>query len=324
MTKYIGTVTIFILIAFLACGGSDDMDPMEDANRRQEMRDFVIGISAYAKSINAGFNIIPQNGIDIVVDQKKNPAVEYLDAVDGHGQEDLFYGYDNDDQVTAASATSEIQSKLAIAMTYNNVILVTDYCSTLSNMDDSYSTNAAADYISFAADHRELDNIPIYPSTIQNENSDDINTLVDAQNFLYLINPEQYTTKADFINAVTATNYDVLIMDFFFHDDSLYTMMEIEQLKNKMNGGKRLVISYMSIGEAEEYRYYWNTDWNTNLPSWINQVNPNWPGNFKVKYWESEWQDIIYGNDDSYLKKILDAGFDGVYLDIIDAYEFYE
>ncbi|HEC89701.1 MAG TPA: hypothetical protein ENI44_03860, partial [Thermoplasmatales archaeon] len=52
--------------------------------------------------------------------------------------------------------------------------------------------------------------------------------------------------------------------------------------------------------------------------------NPNWPGCYKVKYWYPEWQSIIYGNNDSYLKKILDAGFDGVYLDVIDAFEYFE
>lgn len=40
--------------------------------------------------------------------------------------------------------------------------------------------------------------------------------------------------------------------------------------------------------------------------------------------WDENWQAIIYGNDDSYLKKIIDAGFDGVYLDIIDAFEYFE
>ena len=37
-----------------------------------------------------------------------------------------------------------------------------------------------------------------------------------------------------------------------------------------------------------------------------------------------QWQNIIYGNESSYLTKISDAGFDGVYLDIIDAFEYYE
>ena len=84
------------------------------------------------------------------------------------------------------------------------------------------------------------------------------------------------------------------------------------------------MISYMSIGESEDYRYYWQANWSTNKPEWLDAENPDWPGNFKVKYWNPEWQSIIYGNDGSYLKKILDAGFDGVYLDIIDAFEFYE
>jgi cysteinyl-tRNA synthetase len=141
---------------------------------------------------------------------------------------------------------------------------------------------------------------------------------------LYLINPTNFASKASFISAVTATNYDLVIMDLFFTDGTVFTVSEIQQLKNKANGGKRLVISYMSIGEAENYRYYWQSSWNANKPAWLDAENPDWAGNFKVKYWNTDWQNIIYGNENSYLKKILDAGFDGVYLDIIDAFEYYE
>ncbi len=48
--------------------------------------------------------------------------------------------------------------------------------------------------------------------------------------------------------------------------------------------------------------------------------NPNWPGNYKVRYWDPEWQAIIFEYED----KILNAGFDGVYLNIIDAFEYWE
>jgi cysteinyl-tRNA synthetase len=113
-------------------------------------------------------------------------------------------------------------------------------------------------------------------------------------------------------------------MDLFFNDNVEFTAAEITQLKSKANGGSRLVISYMSIGEAENYRYYWDASWNTNSPAWLDQENPDWAGNFKVKYWEEAWQSIIFGNDNSYLKKITNAGFDGVYLDIIDGFEYYE
>jgi len=83
-------------------------------------------------------------------------------------------------------------------------------------------------------------------------------------------------------------------------------------------------LAYISIGEAENYRYYWQSQWNNDPPIWLDEENPDWHGNFKVRYWEPEWQNIIYGNNQSYLKKVLDAGFDGAYLDIIDAFEFFE
>ena len=80
----------------------------------------------------------------------------------------------------------------------------------------------------------------------------------------------------------------------------------------------------MSIGEAEDYRYYWREDWVAEPPSWLADENPDWPGNYKVRYWDTDWQSIIYGTGDSYLGQILAAGFDGVYLDIIDAFEYFE
>ncbi len=84
------------------------------------------------------------------------------------------------------------------------------------------------------------------------------------------------------------------------------------------------MIAYLSIGEAEEYRYYWQPEWLQNLLAWLLEENLDWPGNHKIHYWDPEWQAIICGNRDSYLAKILAAGFDGVYLDLIDAFEYFE
>ncbi|RZJ55337.1 MAG: hypothetical protein EOO45_29570, partial [Flavobacterium sp.] len=156
-----------------------------------------------------------------------------------------------------------------------------------------------------------------------NENNAVVSDLSQVKNFIFLINPENYSSKQAFINAVTATNYDLVIIDLFANEQML-TAGDITQLKNKANGGKRLVICYMSIGEAEDYRYYWNSSWNADKPEWIAAENPDWPGNYKVKYWNNDWQGIIYRNDNSYLDKITTAGFDGVYLDIIDAFEYFE
>ena len=317
---------IAVLLFSWSCNNDDETSPV-NINYRQEMRDFVIGISNYSKTISPGFIVVPQNGIELVTangESDGTPETSYLNAIDANGQEDLFYGYNNDDSPTPSTENLYLRSFLDVSRNADNKILVIDYCSTPAKMDDSYSKNSANNYISFAADHRNLNNIPDYPKPVFSENDRQITTISDVRNFLYLINPENFSTKTEFINAVTATNYDLLIMDLYFNDGTVFTSSELNQLKIKKNGGSRLVISYMSIGEAEDYRYYWDNDWSDNKPEWLDRENPDWEGNFKVKYWNDDWQKIIYGNDNSYLNKILDAGFDGVYLDIIDAFEYFE
>ncbi len=295
---------------------------------KQEMRDFVQQISSHSKAINPDFIIIPQNGAELVSktgDETGEPDLTYLGAINGIGQEDLFYGYNKDDEATPDDANEWISGFLDMAKNNANIkILVTDYCSTHSNIDASYSLNNSKAYISFAADHRELDNIPIYPPQIKGENHSLINNLQDAENFLYLISPDnEYASPQAFVDAVKNTNYDFIIMDFFY-DGQGFTAEQIAQLKNKANGGSRMLICYLSIGEAEDYRYYWKADWKVGNPLFIEKPDSNWPGNYYVRYWEKDWQDIIFGNDSSYLKKIIDAGFNGAYLDIIDAFEQFE
>lgn len=319
---------VITIILMSRCDNNDtDQEQTTERNYRQDMRDFVQGISAYTKGIKSNFIVIPQNGHELLTENGEEtgtPAVEYMAAIDGVGREDLFYGYDDDNIATPVSERTYMLAFMDIAESNGAEVLVTDYCWTQSFVEDSYIQNYVKGYISFAADHRELDNIPAYPPYPYNVNYLNITSLVEAMNFLYLINPDPFSNKDAFLNAIRQTNYDIVITDLFYGGTEALTANEIASLKVKANGGARLVIAYMSIGEAENYRYYWKTEWATNPPVWLAEENPNWPGNYKVRYWDKNWQDIIYGNDDSYLKKILDAGFDGVYLDIIDAYEYFE
>ncbi|MCU0461318.1 MAG: endo alpha-1,4 polygalactosaminidase [Bacteroidales bacterium] len=317
---------LFLLIlsfSVVSCSKND----YPDLDFKQEMRDFVTEISDYSRLSDPAFIVIPQNGIELVtINGEENGSLSesYLAAINGHGQEDLFYGYNDDDRATPSDENSYMRTFLNMSKNAGKTILVTDYCYTQSKMSDSYNRNNSYGYISFAANHRELDNIPAFPSPIYGENNSVINSLSQVKNFLYLINPENFSSKTDFINAVTSTNYDLLIMDLFFDETTEFTSGEITRLKDKANGGKRLVISYMSIGEAENYRYYWQSGWESGDPFWLDDENRAWKGNYKVRYWEPEWKKIIFGNGDSYTKKIINAGFDGAYLDIIEAFEYFE
>lgn len=309
-----------------ACLSDNPDKESADTEYRQEMRLFVQNISAYAKSINPNFLVIPQNGQELVTDTGEPngiPNLIYLGAIDAVGREDLFYGYKGDNRPTPDRETQYMLSLCLICEQNGVEVLTTDYCSSKSKMLKSYQLNEQQGFISFAADHRNLDNIPSYPSSAYNENDNDIDNIAQTKNFLYLLNYEEFDTKQAFISSVSDTNYDVIIMDLFFNDNT-FTDEEIERLKTKKNGAKRLVVAYMSIGEAEDYRYYWQSHWRVGEPSWLKAENPDWKGNYKVEYWQPDWQNIIYGNDNSYLKKVLDASFDGIYLDIIDAFEYFE
>ena len=314
----------FVLFAALFSVGCPPGPPARDY--REDMRQFVIKIAQQARATDPGFIVIPQNGQELITTDGEagGPlAAAYVDAIDGQAREDLFYGYVNDDVATPAADREYLLGFLDRAVDEGVSVLVTDYCSTQSKVDDSYAKNAARDFVSFAAHRRELDAVPTYPATPPGENARNIATLADASNFLYLINPGEFADKAAFIAAADATNFDVLLLDAFY-DDAPLAPADLATLKTKANGAQRLVIAYMSIGEAEDYRFYWQSGWRSGSPEWIEEENTSFEGNYIVRYWEPAWQAIILDGSTGYLKKIQDAGFDGVYLDIIDAFEYFE
>ena len=308
------------------CVTGSDPGESPSVNYRDHMRDFVEDISSWSKNAAPSFLIIPQNGNELITENGEpegSVITSFVSSIDGMGREDLFFGYQSDDIATPSAETVWMVSFLDIALSFGKTILVTDYCHTHWKMDSSYTWNQNAGYISFAADHRELDNIPVYPPEPWNVNQNNITELSDVLNFLYLIDAGQFSSTEDFVTALEGTDYDLLIIDLFWNDQQL-TPGDIARLKIKNGGASRLVIAYMSIGEAEDYRYYWQPDWSSNPPGWLGPENPDWAGNYLVEYWNDEWQNIIFGSSDSYLGRILNSGFDGVYLDKIDSYETWE
>lgn len=292
------------------------------------MRYLVKQIAQSAHAVKPSFLIIPQNGQSVAVksyctDCASSLDQEYLNSISAIGREDLFYGYISPDQ---ANTVSQIQEAGVLLDAYQQAgipVLVTDYCGSPSNMDNSYNQNDAKGYIGFAAPSLELDEIPSYPAKPHHENNNDVTAAKDVENFLFLLDPAQFSSRTDYLQSLASTNYDLLIIDAFY-EGSLLTKGEVNALKVKPGGGQRLVVAYMNIGEAEDFRYYWQSDWNSQKPDWVRTENPDWPGEYKIEYWNSNWHNIIYGNSNSYLQKLLDSDFDGAYLDKIDSYESFE
>jgi cysteinyl-tRNA synthetase len=146
---------------------------------------------------------------------------------------------------------------------------------------------------------------------------------VGAQEQTLPINDFLYQLQNIDLQAIGETAYDLIVIDYSLDgtDATAFTAEEITRLRD---GDDKIVLAYMSIGEAEDYRFYWQESWDDDPPRWLDEENPDWEGNYKVRYWDADWQAIIFGSEDSYLDKIIAAGFDGVYLDLVDSYVYYE
>ncbi len=125
---------------------------------------------------------------------------------------------------------------------------------------------------------------------------------------------------------LAASPYDVIVIDSEDYPGGVERPLkpaEIEAMKKKPDGSKRLVIAYFSVGEAESYRYYWQKEWTKRKPAWVGKENKEWKENFLVKYWEPTWQNIIFGRPEAFADRVLAQGFDGFYIDRADAYYYF-
>lgn len=118
-------------------------------------------------------------------------------------------------------------------------------------------------------------------------------------------------TADDLIN----TNFDLIDID----PDGFTA----ETVINMKNSGK-IVMAYINIGWAENWRDYWNTSWVDGngmpvegvAPNWLlSPQDLNWPGEYYVDYSSQEWKDIVYSSIDV----ICSKNFDGIYMDNVEA-----
>ena len=140
--------------------------------------------------------------------------------------------------------------------------------------------------------------------------------------FAYILQAEKFAkSKEAFVRKINDSHRDIVVIDYSFDGGKSGEWHPKEISGMKKNNSRRKIIAYLSIGEAENYRPYWKREWSHGKrSSFLLAENREWKGNYHVRYWNLEWQRIIQ----TYLDTILAQGFDGVYLDIVDGYEFFE
>lgn len=149
-----------------------------------------------------------------------------------------------------------------------------------------------------------------------------------AETWMYQI---QGLDEDDAVPILAATEYPLLVLEpgHNFADSPYDTPQIVADLRETPSGDERLLIAYIDIGQAEEYRDYWaaggfiappDAD-NPGDPDFILAADPNnWAENWVVAYWRADWKDLWTGAG-GIVEALADLGFDGVYLDWVEAWD---
>ena len=260
--------------------------------------------------------IITQNGSEVYF-KDRNPDRDFFALVDGASQESLIYGENGKlSSKTSASEKKSLLENLLVVKDGGKTVFSVNYAKGKSAQKVIDKESRRYGFVGEAVPGFEADvlNVPI-----RGFNRKNIYSLKDADNFLYLLNPHKFKNIDEYFRILAKSNYDVLIIEPSVKG-KFFSREQVEKLKYKATGERRIVIAYFSIGEAEDYRSYWKDEWSKKLPQWIEAENKNWKGNYIVQYWSPQWREIVQ----NYQKNLDAIGVDGYYLDTIDSFYYFE
>jgi cysteinyl-tRNA synthetase len=129
-------------------------------------------------------------------------------------------------------------------------------------------------------------------------------------NFQYQLQNERY-------KPILESSAELVVVDV---DDCKFTPAQVAAIAET-----KTILSYLSIGQASNVRWYWNKSWvdaDGNpipgaAPAWLGPKNADWAGAYEVRYWDPEWRAILMQGID----RILAAGYAGAVYDVVDSFE---
>lgn len=300
-------------------------------NYRDEMRRLITNIAKFAREKNPGFVVLTHNGMDLLekrdeVDEKKvYPARAYMLSIDAIMQDGMFYGYESFGQPTSKEMTAKFTYLVDLAKRNRIGILSMDFARDPKKIDEVLAASSKQGFLPFVA-HKDLsviNSLPPYPGRPFRENPNNVLSMSSAENYLYLRDTTAFGNEDEFALKLHDTNYDMVVIDVF-HGRKPFSKRAIETLKYKKLGARRLVLARMDVGTAATYRFYWKAGWQSGSPRWITAPYPTDPDRYFVEYWRPEWHKILYGDPTSFTFGLLAQGYDGVIIETVEAYRYFE
>ena len=298
---------------------------------REEMRTFIQKISSYARQQKRNFYVAVRDPEELIIKrnlQDENivsPARTFMRSVDALMYDNVFMGYKAVDQAPPTEVQQQILSSIDRAKRSGLPVLTLEFATKPADIDRVYRSAEQRGLVAAVVPRPtdDLTDVPDYPRRPNDENPNNVLSLDDVKNFLYLSDPAAMGRQDQFALKIHDTNFDLVIVDPFSGRDPL-TKQAVETLKYKKLGARRLVFARMDIGSAASYRYYWQPGWSEGSPGFISAPFPGNPDRYFVEYWTPGWQQVIFGNESSYLYGLIRQGYDGVLLEGMRSYLAFE
>ena len=302
---------------------------------RQEMRKLIRQISSVSRRANRNFVVITLGGLELIekidaVDAtRKSPATTYMRAIDGIIVRSLNMHPPEGgkrEMRTDKKVRNELVRMADMGKRRGLRIMVADYAKTPKMITEAININKAKGYLPFSVDNPEFrfDTFPTFPKRPFRENSKNITGLKFAQNLLFLNDSSRFDSRDNVVLALNETNFDAVVVDVYHRGRTAFQRSHVNGMKFKKLGAKRLALAYMNIGRADTSRYYWKSGWREGRPGFLGSPVLGEPDSHYVQYWNPAWKKIITGDTKSYTYGIIAQGYDGVVIDGVDSYLFFE
>ncbi|MCQ2914611.1 MAG: hypothetical protein MJ247_05395 [Alphaproteobacteria bacterium] len=317
-------------------------------NYRELLRDIIYTFNTFAKAKNPEFKIIIDSGFELLT---RNGWENHLDEL--HRAE--LAGAKTDDEkflLKLFSPEHPIAAGTPMRRFVNSIrgiVLTNTYCSEKSGKLSEENQKIVKDYginlLAFEHCNNEKEQIEAYKeldklkipahidldqkakfdfvpqlAEIHKENTDTIDSLDKVKNILVVTNTRNYSDKDLFLDKISKTNYDLVIIDPFFKDSQEISNEDIRELKSKRVGSRRLVYAVLNISVAKDTKPYWEKSWKQGKPNWLRFIAPEGNGNIIVDFWNPAWKRIL----GVYFRSIMDLGYDGILIQGLDIHKTYE
>ena len=317
--------------------------PRSIINYRNLLRENIIGLAHYAKANNPDFQIMVHEGQDLLTKSLWEYHLEgYIKARnEGQNVEDpsfllnLKQTSPEFDPIIGTTSAEYLRSIDAI--TVNNYFctkraispIITqeglklfsiDYCPNEQALDKAISASLKTQTPLYAFINKDTAFKKITAQPIIKESAKNIFNLKSAQNISFLLKDDLYADKQDFIDAVRASNYDVVVIEPYFRNKFPFTPEEVNSMKYKKNGTRRQILARFSVTEAQDNAFYWQAGWKIGSPDWL--LRPSFSDEHSIitRYWVPEWK----GYMSRYFRGLIETGYDGAFLTGLENHRYFE